>query len=295
MRVNVDGSEPRMIVIGAGDALELAGPTGNSWSPDSQWLTLDGLLTVDLGNNNYTTQRQLFEYRTDGSDLFNNTDPTRQITHATTPSVPIFPQFSPDGSQLLYLDVVDDNGDQGNFSYMIGVDGTNRRQLPVSYGEFIPSATPVSPPPLVDETHVTVPLVVALDVGAATSQLEADHLTVGTVSYAYSAGVGKNLVVSQDPSAGAVAHRTEKQGPPVSLVVSLGAAPFSCVVPRVKGKILRAAKRAIQAAHCQVGTIKRAFSRTVKKGRVLSEKPRSGRKLADGAKVALTVSKGKKR
>jgi len=97
-----------------------------------------------------------------------------------------------------------------------------------------------------------------------------------------------------------VAHRTEKLGPPVDLVVSLGAAPpassgtTSCVVPKVKGKTLERAKRATRAAHCRVGRIKKAFSRTVKKGRVVSAKPRVGRKLPNGTKVALTVSKGKK-
>jgi beta-lactam-binding protein with PASTA domain len=97
-----------------------------------------------------------------------------------------------------------------------------------------------------------------------------------------------------------VAHRTRKQGPPVNLVVSRGAAPpvptgtVHCVVPRVKGKSLKATKSAITAAHCEVGTIKRAFSRTVRKDRVLSERPGGGKTLPDGAKVALTVSKGKR-
>jgi PASTA domain/WD40-like Beta Propeller Repeat len=301
MRVNVDGTNPRMIVIGGGGALEPAGPSGMSWSPDGQWVALDGLLSVDLGNNEYTAQRQLFEYRTDGSDLFDNLDPTRQITHVTAPESPIFPQFSPNGSQLLYMQTVDDNGNQGNFTYMIEVDGTNRQEVPINYGEFIPTATPVAPPPLVDETHITVPSVETLDVGAATEDLDAVHLTVGTVSYEYSSTAGQNTVVSQNPSAGAVAHRTEKQGPPVNLVVSLGAPPtaptasVNCVVPKMRGKSLKATKLAIAAAHCEVGTVKRAFSRTVKKGRVLSERPGAGKTLPDAAKVALTVSKGKRR
>jgi beta-lactam-binding protein with PASTA domain len=118
------------------------------------------------------------------------------------------------------------------------------------------------------------------------------------VSYEHSATVGKNHVVSQSPSAGAVAHRTEKQGPPVNLVLSLGATPTGttfCVVPRVKGKSLKATKRALTAAHCEVGKIRRVYSRTVKKGLVVSEKPPVGRKLQDGAKVALTLSKAKRR
>ena len=297
MRVNVDGTDPRMIVIGPGDNLEPAGPSGVGWSPDGQWLVMDGLLTVDLGNNESTTLRQLFEYRTDGSDLFNNTDSSRQITNETVDAGPIFPQFSPDGSKLLFMKTIDDNGNQGNFTYLIGVDGMNRQELSIPYGEFIPIETPVPPPPLVDMTHITVPAVGNLSVAAATNALAADNLTVGTVTYEYSATVGQNLVASQSPSPGAVAHRTVKQGPPVDLVVSLGAASTSttyCVVPRVKGKSLKAARPALATAHCAAGTIKHVFSRTVRKGRVVSARPGAGSQLRDGAKVALTVSKGKR-
>jgi hypothetical protein len=231
MRVNADGTNPRMIVIGGGANLEPVGPTSLSWSPDSQWIAMDGLLqTTD-------TERELFEYRTDGSDLFNNLDPTRQITHTAFPNIPIYAQFNPDGSQLLYMDFVDGSADQGNFSYLIGVDGSNPHQIflnpsttcangscsPGSYGRFIPTATPTAPPPLVDMTHITVPSVTALKVSAATATLSSVNLTVGAVSQSYSASVPAGSVVSQSPSAGAVAHRTERTGPPVNLVVSEGA------------------------------------------------------------------------
>jgi uncharacterized delta-60 repeat protein len=67
-----------------------------------------------------------------------------------------------------------------------------------------------------------------------------------------------------------------------------------CVVPRVKGKILVAARRAIVKAHCSVGKVTRAFSSKVKKGRVISQKPQAGKRLGAGSKVKLMVSKGKK-
>ena len=224
MRVNVDGTDPRMIVIGAGDAIEPGGPSGLSWSPDGKWLAIDGALTVHLQNGE-SAQEQLFEYHTDGSDLFNNADPTRQITHEPFPWPPVLPQFSPDGSKLLYLKTVDDNGNQGDFTYMIGVDGTNRQELPIPYGKFIPTATPVAPPPLVDAMHVPVPSVHALRVASARNTLAARHLRVGRVRYAFSPKVRKNRVLSQRPRAGAVAHRTTKAGPRVNLVVSRGRRP----------------------------------------------------------------------
>jgi len=67
----------------------------------------------------------------------------------------------------------------------------------------------------------------------------------------------------------------------------------NCVVPNVKRKRLAAAKRRIVAAHCRVGKVTKAKSKTVPKGRVISQKPPSGKKLAAGSKVKLVVSRGK--
>ncbi len=69
---------------------------------------------------------------------------------------------------------------------------------------------------------------------------------------------------------------------------------IQCVVPKVKGKKVAVAKSAITKAHCSVGRITKAYSAKVRKGRVSSQKPGPGTRLARGAKVALTVSKGKK-
>jgi alpha-tubulin suppressor-like RCC1 family protein len=79
-------------------------------------------------------------------------------------------------------------------------------------------------------------------------------------------------------------------------VVGFGAAlkpkPKACVVPKIKGKSLSAAKRTIKTHNCSVGKIKHSFSSKVKRGRVISQKPNPGRRLRHGAKVNLVVSKG---
>jgi len=75
-------------------------------------------------------------------------------------------------------------------------------------------------------------------------------------------------------------------------VVGFGAAK-ACVVPKVKGRSLRAAKRAIRSHKCSVGRIKHAASRRVRKGHVISQKPRPGKHLKRGAKVSLIVSRGR--
>jgi len=46
---------------------------------------------------------------------------------------------------------------------------------------------------------------------------------------------------------------------------------------------------------CRVGRIRRAYSNTVKRGRVISQKPKPGRVLPIGGKVNLVVSRGRKR
>jgi hypothetical protein len=73
----------------------------------------------------------------------------------------------------------------------------------------------------------------------------------------------------------------------------LGSFPASCVVPDVAGRTIARAKNVLHAADCNVGKITHAYSR-IKKGRVIAELPRAGTSLSTGAKVALTVSKGRK-
>jgi beta-lactam-binding protein with PASTA domain len=70
--------------------------------------------------------------------------------------------------------------------------------------------------------------------------------------------------------------------------------PKPCVVPNVKGKTLPIAKRALKAHYCSAGKITRSFSSKVKKGRVISQKPKPRSRRKHGAKVDLVVSKGKR-
>jgi len=70
-------------------------------------------------------------------------------------------------------------------------------------------------------------------------------------------------------------------------------ASVKCRVPRLKGKKLSAAKRALHQAHCRVGKIKRVKSRTMRTGRVMSASPSAGHRFPAGHKVELFVSKGR--
>jgi hypothetical protein len=68
-----------------------------------------------------------------------------------------------------------------------------------------------------------------------------------------------------------------------------------CVVSNVVGKTLPAAKRTMERADCRVGKIRRVYSRTIKRDRVISQKPKPGSVLPKRGKVNLVVSRGRKR
>jgi hypothetical protein len=77
-----------------------------------------------------------------------------------------------------------------------------------------------------------------------------------------------------------------------SFVVAVGAPPPTrCRVPRVIGQTLGKARRTIAGAHCAVGRLR--YTKSVRpKGRVVSQTPRAGRRLARGSPVNLVVSRG---
>ncbi len=66
-----------------------------------------------------------------------------------------------------------------------------------------------------------------------------------------------------------------------------------CIVPRLHGKPLAAAKSAIRRNSCQVGKITRVHSGKIAAGHVVSSAPKAGRHRAHGAKVSLVVSRGR--
>ncbi len=67
-----------------------------------------------------------------------------------------------------------------------------------------------------------------------------------------------------------------------------------CVVPRVTGKTVRAARIALARANCATGTIRRVRSSAVAKRRVIASRPRAGTRLAYRSRVALTVGLGRR-
>jgi beta-lactam-binding protein with PASTA domain len=71
--------------------------------------------------------------------------------------------------------------------------------------------------------------------------------------------------------------------------------PAPCKVPNVVGKRVAYAKRTIAKRHCRPGKVGYAYSRTRKKGIVISQSRRPGRVLPVRAKINLIVSRGRGR
>jgi Ca2+-binding RTX toxin-like protein len=68
-----------------------------------------------------------------------------------------------------------------------------------------------------------------------------------------------------------------------------------CLVPDVRGATLGDAKKAIRVFHCTVGEVRSAYSAKIPRGRVVAQRPQPGTQLKDRGRVALVVSRGRKR
>jgi subtilisin family serine protease len=65
-----------------------------------------------------------------------------------------------------------------------------------------------------------------------------------------------------------------------------------CVVPRVVGRMLKAAKKAIRRNNCSVGSVRRVRSKA-RRGRVIAQRPRAGSTRPLHGRVKLKVSRGR--
>ena len=128
-------------------------------------------------------------------------------------------------------------------------------------------------------------LVVTLAPGA---QRETFEVKVWVVCYGVDTVIGTRSVTVALKKAATTTTTTTTATPP-------GGTPGAtqgCVVPKLIGKTLVAARRAIVAAHCSVGAIRRAVSTRAKQGLVVSQTPPAGAKRARGTRVALVVGLG---
>jgi hypothetical protein len=118
----------------------------------------------------------------------------------------------------------------------------------------------------------------------------------GTVTTSLSSGEdgAYGLVVQRDGKlvAAGTADQNGESGGMFALVRYRASLP--CTVPNVRTMLLSAARRGIVRANCSVGRITRAFSSSVQKGRIISQRPRPGVVRPEHAPVRLVVSIGRR-
>ena len=85
------------------------------------------------------------------------------------------------------------------------------------------------------------------------------------------------------------------RNPGPSTVSVLANAPGLCAVQDVRRSTFLVAKRTLARAHCRVGKIRRTYSKSFVRGRVISQKPGPYTVLPNGGRVNLVVSRGRKR
>jgi subtilisin family serine protease len=68
-----------------------------------------------------------------------------------------------------------------------------------------------------------------------------------------------------------------------------------CTVPRLRGLQLAGARRALVKRGCALGRVTRADSRRVRRGRVVAQRPGPGLRLRRGAKIAVVLSRGRRK
>jgi subtilisin family serine protease len=72
-------------------------------------------------------------------------------------------------------------------------------------------------------------------------------------------------------------------------------APRRCVVPNVKGQTVVRARGLLSRRRCRLGRVGRAYSRRVKKSKIVSQSRRPGVRVARGTRVNVVVSRGRRR
>jgi hypothetical protein len=82
---------------------------------------------------------------------------------------------------------------------------------------------------------------------------------------------------------------------PAATVSVLANTPGLCAVQDVRRSTFLVAKRTLARAHCRVGKVRRTYSKSVGRGRVISQKPSPYTVLPNGGRVNLVLSRGRKR
>jgi serine/threonine-protein kinase len=129
-----------------------------------------------------------------------------------------------------------------------------------------------------------VPKLSGLSLADAGALLTKSKLVIGSTNYVFNEKIEKDLIIGSSPTFGEML----KKNSPVNLLISKGSDLID--VGAYAGKSSEQALTELNDAGFNV-TVKEKFSETVKAGNVISRDPQE-LKMARGAKITLTVSKG---
>lgn len=132
----------------------------------------------------------------------------------------------------------------------------------------------------------SVPNLVGESSRQAAIVLDRNGFEQGTVTRLHHPTVARGSVIAQDPPFGADAP----EGARVDLLVSLGPAPKSFVMPNLVGRSAREAEELLRSHGVRVGDKTVLIDRSVLPSTVLEQEPPPGARVDSGAEVDLVVS-----
>jgi Glucodextranase, domain B len=141
--------------------------------------------------------------------------------------------------------------------------------------------------------------------GTATDNGGVSSFTVNGKAVALGAGGAFSTIVPLKVGANTItAQASDKTGNTTKATVALTRIR-QCVVPRLKGKKLSSARRALRRSHCKLGKVKKAYRTHLtgkrghrirvpfKTGRIIAQRPHAGARKKVGTKVSVVVQKAK--
>ncbi|HEY8808418.1 MAG TPA: PASTA domain-containing protein [Solirubrobacterales bacterium] len=120
--------------------------------------------------------------------------------------------------------------------------------------------------------------------GNVSGDFSSDHRVTGTFRFPWEFFSNAGLLSGYHCDTGKVTFQ--------GTLVTGASASAGCVVPKLKGKKLKAAKRAIRKANCRVGRVVKHSSAKVKRRHVIGQRPRPKTVHEVGAPVKIIVSRG---
>ncbi|MFZ0211572.1 MAG: PASTA domain-containing protein [Candidatus Acidiferrales bacterium] len=133
---------------------------------------------------------------------------------------------------------------------------------------------------------VAIPLLDNRSLRAAQIELLSEGLQVGEISSAHLPEFAPDVVLEQDPPAGAANAAT----PHVDMLVSLGPDTAAYVMPDLEGKNLADAEQALTAAGLRVGKVTPLPLTGKPSGTVTSQLPLRGARVEAGSTIELQVA-----